>query len=383
MRGCGEDYFRSIGLRHRVSLLPCSCVSPNMASDHNMGFSTPSNILQKGVGRLPLKHLALLMLLSIASSLYAQPLDRFEFSRPLMGTLFNVVVYAPDSALASRASLAAFSRIDTLNQHFSDFLTNSEIYSLSRTAGSGVAIPVSDVLWTVLNEAQRLSALSGGAFDVTIGPLSRLWRRAIRRSQLPQESELEQARQTVGYRHLQLDAAAQTVRLALPDMRLDLGGLAKGFAADEAMNVLYSFGLTSALVDAGGDIVLGDPPPDTSGWRIAVSTVDPRGNLVFEDLYCSNTAIATSGDTYRFLEVDGVRYSHIIDPRTGIGVTRAGLVTVIAATGIRADALASTLNVLPPEEGLTLVSILPGTTARLIVRDDVRYRLVQSPGFAH
>ena len=218
---------------------------------------------------------------------------------------------------------------------------------------------------------------------MTIGPLSRLWRRAIRRSQLPQESELEQARQTVGYRHLQLDAAAQTVRLALPDMRLDLGGLAKGFAADEAMNVLYSFGLTSALVDAGGDIVLGDPPPDTSGWRIAVSTVDPRGNLVFEDLYCSNTAIATSGDTYRFLEVDGVRYSHIIDPRTGIGVTRAGLVTVIAATGIRADALASTLNVLPPEEGLTLVSILPGTTARLIVRDDVRYRLVQSPGFAH
>ncbi|MCH8961188.1 MAG: FAD:protein FMN transferase, partial [Bacteroidetes bacterium] len=170
----------------------------------------------------------------------AQPLERYAFSRGQMGTTFNIVLYAPDSVLARRAADAAFARIDTLNQRLSDYLVDSELSRLSATAGEGRAVPVSDDLWTVLMAAQRMAEQTGGAFDVTVGPLTRLWRWAMRRNRLPPEDRLEQARKAVGYRHLVLDRAARAVGLKKPGMRLDLGGIAKGFAVDEALAVLHA-----------------------------------------------------------------------------------------------------------------------------------------------
>ena len=298
-----------------------------------------------------------------------------------MGTQFNIVLYAPDSTTARRAAAAAFARIDTLNQHLSDYLSDSELSRLSATAGSGRDVPVGDDLWTVLHAAQRLAAQTDGAFDVTVGPLTRLWRWATRRQRLPPDDQLAQARAATGYRFLTLDSAARTARLTRPDMRLDLGGIAKGYAVDEALKVLQAHGFSRALIDGGGDIRLGDPPPDRAGWRVTISTARDGSEPVTEERMLARRAIATSGATYRYVEVDGVRYSHLLDPRTGIGMTDERLVTVIAPTGMQADALASALSILDPEDGLALAAETPDTAARIILRVGEGYQQQQSPPF--
>ncbi len=331
---------------------------------------------------IALPALLLLALACVAASpLRAQPLERYAFSRGQMGTTFNIVLYAPDSALAHRAAEAAFARIDTLNQRLSDYLADSELSRLSATAGQGRAVPVSDDLWAVLMAAQRMAEQTGGAFDVTVGPLTRLWRWAMRRNRLPPEHELEQARQAVGYRHLVLDSAARAVGLIKPGMRLDLGGIAQGFAVDEALDVLHAYGLTRVLVDGGGDIRLGDPPPGKLGWRIEVSSINADGEIMQEERFLARKAIATSGATYRYVEVDGVRYSHILDPHTGMGLTDERLVTVIAPTGMQADALASALSVLGLDDGLAFAAGIPEVAARFIQGRAEGYHQRQSPVF--
>jgi len=310
-----------------------------------------------------------------------QPLERYRFSREQMGTPFVVVLYAPDSMLAHKAAQAAYARIDTLNRHLSDYLTDSELNQLSATAGTEQARPVGDDLWTVLRAAQRVAFRTEGAFDVTVGPLTRLWRWAMRRGRLPLAEELERAREAVGYRYILLDSTGQSVHLTRPAMRLDLGGIAKGYAVDEALKVLAAYGVTRALVDGGGDIRVGDPPPDESGWRIELTTVDAEGQRNRDERILVHSAIATSGAAYRYVEVDGIRYSHILDPRTGMGLTDDRLVTVIAPTGMRADALASAVSVLGLDDGLALVAEMPGVAVRIVQGDAAGYRQLQSPGF--
>ena len=298
-----------------------------------------------------------------------------------MGTAFNIVLFAPDSSRAREAADAAYARIDTLNQHLSDYLAESELSLLSATAGTGQHVPLSHDLWTVLAAAQHLARESNGAFDVTVGPLTRLWRWAMRRGQLPPTDRLERARRAVGFRHLVLDSLTQTALLKQPDMQLDLGGIAKGYAVDEALAVLQAHGLSRALVDGGGDIRLGDPPPETLGWRIAIDVVQANGEKMKEHRLLANQAVATSGATYRFVEVEGVRYSHLLNPHTGIGMTDERMVTVIAPTGLQADALASALSILEPSEGLALIAPRPDAAARIIQRQGKAYHQRQSPTF--
>lgn len=325
--------------------------------------------------------LVLALAIVAAQTTPAQPLERYRFSHAQMGTEFVIVLYAADSLLAHRAAKAAFARIDTLNQHLSDYLSDSELSRLSATAGTGQDVPVSDDLWGVLQEAQHWAGQTGGAFDVTVGPLTRLWRWAMRRNQLPPPDRLHAALEQTGYPYLVLDEQAQTVRLARPGMRLDLGGIAKGYAVDEALAVLLDFGLTRVLVDGGGDMRMADPPPRSSGWPIALPTVGTDGQRVMEEHTLAHAAAATSGATYRYLEVDSVRYSHILDPRTGLGMTTDRIVTVRASTGIQADALASALSVMPLTDGLALAEGLEGVRVRIIEREGSRYQMVQSPGF--
>jgi thiamine biosynthesis lipoprotein len=154
--------------------------------------------------------------------------------------------------------------------------------------------------------------------------------------------------------------------LLKPEMRLDLGGIAKGYAVDKALAVLRRRGITRALVDAGGDIGLGDPPPGKPGWGIGVAPLEP-GGPPGGFLWLSRRAIATSGDTQQYVVIDGVRYSHLVDPRTGLGLTDHSSVTVIAPDGITADGLASAVSVLGPRQGLRLVEETPGAAA-LVVR---------------
>ena len=219
----------------------------------------------------------------------------------------------------------------------------------------------------ILLYAQQLAGESDGAFDVTVGPMTRLWRWAMRRGELPSDSRLGAARSSVGHRKLVVDGDGSCVRLTVPEMQLDLGGIAKGFAADEMLSALSSWGVTSALVDAGGDIVVGDAPTDAVAWMIDARAVDAQGRLAWQNLPLTSSAIASSGDRHRYLVANGIRYSHLLNPKTGLGLTQRREVTVVAPTGIAADALASAISVMG-EEGLSLAD-RPGYGARMIVAD--------------
>lgn len=292
-------------------------------------------------------------------------LQRFEYSQVEMAVPVKIVVYGPDASAASKAARAAYGRIRHLNAVLSDYDPESELRRLSSTSGKGKAVPVSEELWTVLCHAQAVSERSQGAFDVTVGPVVRLWRRARRRQQLPSAERLQAARALVGYELVRLEPRQRTVELLKEGMRLDLGGIGKGYAGDQALAVLQKSGIRRALVDVGGDIRLGDPPPGRPGWHVGVARLDGAGppRVV---LSLSRVAVATSGDTWQYVEIDGRRYSHLVDPRTGLGLTDHSSVTIVAPDGITADGLASAVSVLGPEKGLPLVEDTPGAAARIV-----------------
>lgn len=266
----------------------------------------------------------------------------YEFSHPQMGTIFRLVFYTEkDSATAQSIATRIFARVDTLNAIFSDYLPESELNRLSDKAGSGEKVPVSKELWSILRQAKRYAKASDGAFDPTIGALTRLWRRARNLKEPPDSARIAAALKTVDYRAIRLYKNYQ-VRLKRKGTRLDLGGIAQGYAADNCLALLQESGISIALADAGGDIALGDAPPGAKGWNIERITSDSTK----ETLVLANCGITTSGATYRYFETaNGLRYSHIVDPRTGWGITQPRLVTVLAPNAITADAWATALSV--------------------------------------
>lgn len=302
---------------------------------------------------------------------------RFEFSEPHMGTLVRLVLYAPDAAAAEGAARRAFDRIRGLDATLSDYRDTSELNQVSRRAGSG-PVKVSDDLFRVLAAAQRLARASGGAFDATVGPLSVLWRDARRRQVLPAPPRIAAARALVGSAKLDLDERDRTIRLRRHGMQLDVGGIAKGFAADEAAAALRACGIRRALVAAGGDIVVMAAPPGAEGWRVAVASIDgvdrPRAGL----LMLHDAAVSTSGDAEQFMVVDGVRYSHIFDPRTGRALNGRSSVTVVARDGTTADALATAASVLGGARGTRLADDTPGAAALIVDARGDRVRTYES-----
>src|SRR4051794_15288803 len=309
----------------------------------------------------------------VAAIAATPPLSRHEFSEPHMGTTFTVVLYAGDEAQAARASRAAFGRVAELDARLSDYRDDSEAMRVSRDA-VGRAIPVSNDLFRVLSLAQALSARTGGAFDVTIGPLSHVWRRARRQSELPAEEEVEAARQASGHTLVRLDHSAHSVRLARPGMRLDFGGIAKGYAADRALEALRAEGVSRALLVAGGDVAAADPPPGERGWRVAIAPFDSRTAAPVRSVTLANAGVSTSGDAEQWVEVGGVRYSHILDPRTGRPLTGQRQATVVARDATTSDMLATTMCVLGPRAGLQLANDTPGVAAMIGVMDGIHVR---------
>ncbi len=268
-------------------------------------------------------------------------LQRFDYQWPQMGAVFHLSFYAPDSALAGRAARRVMARMDSLEAVMSDYRPDSELMRLCNQAGPGKKVPVSRDLWRVLQISQRFARLSDGAFDISVGPLTRLWRRARHLQELPDSSKVNEARALVGWQNIRLYRRPYRVELRKPGMKLDLGGIGQGFAADECLNVLRTFGITRALADAGGDIALGDPPPDAVGWTVAIPE-----RFSATPLLLARCGITSSGATARYLEAGGRRYSHIVDPRTGWGLTHRVLVTVQAPTATEADAWATAISVM-------------------------------------
>ncbi|MBN2021226.1 MAG: FAD:protein FMN transferase [Pirellulales bacterium] len=290
---------------------------------------------------------------------------RFERTGLEMAVPVRLLFYAPDEATANRAAETAFSRFRQLNAIMSDYDAQSELRKLGDLSGDGQFHPVGEDLWRVLAASREFSRQSDGAFDVTVGPVVRLWRRARRQHELPKPVQLAAARRAVGWELIELDEKRRAVRLAAPGMRLDLGGIAKGYAVDEALKAMAAVGVDRALIDAGGDIGLGAAPPDKPGWRIGVIRLEANGPPQHY-VVLAHRAIATSGDTWQSVEINGKRYSHLVDPRTGVGLTDHSNVTVIASDATTADALASAVSVLGPEKGLALVDRTPGAAALVL-----------------
>jgi thiamine biosynthesis lipoprotein len=287
-------------------------------------------------------------------------------SEPHMGTLARVVTYAADEAAARAGARAAFDRIAALDAALSDYRANSELMRLSARAGTG-PVPISADLFTVLAAGQRLAERTGGAFDVTCGALTRLWRGARRLGELPATSRIDEARAASDYRFLRLDAAARTAELTRPGMRLDVGGNAKGYAVDAGLVALRERGLGASLVALGGDVAVGDAPPETTGWRIDVERLDIEGAPTLGPLRLTNAAISTAGDAEQWMTVDGVRYSHILDPRTGQPMIGRSSTTVVARTGLEADGLDTALAIVGPGVGVAMVDEAPGAAAAWVI----------------
>ncbi|MEO5568071.1 MAG: FAD:protein FMN transferase [Gemmatimonadaceae bacterium] len=279
--------------------------------------------------------------LLLGQAVAAQPdLARHEFTEVHMGMPVRVVLHAGSDSVARAAARAAFRRIAELDNTFSDYRPQSEVRRMEARSGEWVA--VSADLFHLIGRAVEVARLTDGAFDPTVAPIVALWREARRTSVLPRQAQLDSARARVGWRRIALDTAGRAVKLDR-GMRLDFGGIAKGYILDQARAALKAGGVDAMLIEAGGDIVVGAAPPGAHGWKIEA----PGASAAFAAQLqaVTHAAVSTSGPTVQFVEIDGIRYSHVVDPRTGMALTNGVLIYVRAKDPTLADAIATALTV--------------------------------------
>ena len=275
-------------------------------------------------------------------------LKRYTFTESKMGSPFMLVMYCNDSIQAADLASKSYQLVDSFNNIFSDYSNSSELMQLNATASSNTApVKVSPALLEILLQSKNAFDKSYGSFDITIGPLVKLWRSARKAKQLPDKEKIAAAKKLTGFNYLIIDSVEKTAILTKQGMSLDLGGIAKGWIGQKIIDFLHTQGVANALADAGGDIVMSTSPPGTKGWTIGVNIPERQEELLDQSLLLQNKAVATSGDAYQYVENNGIRYSHIVDPKTGYGVTFQRNVTVIANDGATADWLATACSILP------------------------------------
>lgn len=303
--------------------------------------------------------MATISIVSLGSVQSPVDIHRYEYTSFHMGTQLRLILYAQNAEEGRGAAAAVFARVEELEQILSDYREDSELSRLSSRSGGPPRV-VSFELFTVLSRALEFSRLSNGLFDVTVKPLVRLWKKAIKEGSLPDAEQLERARSRTGFQFVELDPSSQTVRLTMAGMELDLGGIAKGFAADQALEVLRARDIDRALIDFGGDLRAGDPPPEKLAWKIRT--------LSGCEIYLDDQGAAGSGSNHQVMQVDGVRYSHLISPINGSGKEIQRSVVVIAEDGTTADAIATTVALMDRPQAERFVAGLKGV--RLIFSAD-------------
>ncbi len=228
---------------------------------------------------------------------------------------------------------------------------DSELVALNAHAATS-SVPVSADLFKVIQTAQDIAAVTDGSFDITIRPLADLWGFIWKEYRFPSAAELTAALSKVNYRFIELDAATRSVQFSRPGVSIDLGGIAKGFAMDCASEKLRALGITSALLKAGGDVCVIGSPPGQKGWTIQLEDPNKRGRR--KEIVLRDGALSTSGDYENFFILQGKRYAHILNPRTGLPVAGTRACTVIAPTCMESDAWATALFVLGPERSFEI-----------------------------
>lgn len=307
--------------------------------------------------------------------LYSNAQKKYTFEKPKMGSPFVITIYTNDSVKAAAIAAKAFQLVDSLNNILSDYIDSSEINRLSASSGKGIYVPVSQPLFDIIQQAQHASVLSNGAYDITIGPVVKLWRKARKTKSFPGKDSLESALQKVGYKYVHLDTANHSVSLAKSGMQLDVGGIGKGYVAQAALDLIKQNGFSSAMVSAGGSIVTLNAPGDNKGWLIGINEPEEKEAIMPQMLSIQNMSVSTSGDIYQYVEFNGKRYSHIVDPKTGIGLTSQKNVTVIAKDGATADWLSTACSVLSIKQSMRLIKKIKG--AALLITENKNGKIVK------
>lgn len=296
------------------------------------------------------------------------PLHHHEATRLSMASVYAIDAWGPDAARLPQAVEAAFDEVDRIDRLMSHYRPDSPLSRVNREAADH-PVTVDRELFDFLAEALRYGRDSGGTFDITVGPLMKAWGFFRGEGRMPSDEELAAARGHVGASHVRLDAASRTVRFDEAGVSLDLGGIAKGYAVDRAVGLLRTAGVEAALVSAGGSTVYGlGAPPGRRGWAVDIQDPLVAGRLA-RTVQLRNRALSVSGSSEKFFEQEGVRYSHIMDPRTGRPVQGMLMAAVLTATGTAGDALDNALFVLGPGGSARYLKALPGTEVFFFVPD--------------
>ena len=281
----------------------------------------------------------------------------FNFAGPTMGTSFTVKAsQLPEGVKVSKLEKIIQKRLDEINQSMSTYISDSEISLINSSSNAGATF-ISPALEKVLLQAQKVSNLSDGAFDITVAPLVDLWGFGTDKmnNQAPAAEEIQQVLKYVGYKNLVINTRSGTLSKTLASVAIDLSALAKGYAVDEVAKVLEQQGITDYMVEIGGELYLKGTNLQGENWRIAIEKPNAEKRELQRILAITDIAMATSGDYRNFFEQDGKRFSHTIDPRTGYPVTHNLVsVTVLSDTSMQADAWATALMVLGPDQGYSI-----------------------------
>lgn len=289
--------------------------------------------------------------------------ERFQFTRVNMGVSTRIVVQSGNREATAEAVAAAFSRIGEIEDAASDYRERSEVMRLCRGEMGRVGewVEVSVDLWRLLKAGREVAEASSGAFDVTVGPAVKLWRETRRSGVMPNAVALVDARSRIDWGSVEVDPARPRVRIMREGLRIDFGGIAKGYAAEEAVKVLQDRGHRRCLVALAGDVCAGDAPDHEPGWVVELH--GEMSDRAIGRIWLRNAAVSTSGDAEQFVDIGGVRYSHIVDPRTGVGVVGGRVVTTVGDDGALTDAVATAavgmnrqgLEELAARSGVTLI----------------------------
>jgi thiamine biosynthesis lipoprotein len=299
--------------------------------------------------------------------------QEFKDERFLMDTLVQITVICEDEPRGKQAlekAFAAFEQINGLTDRFPKegqiTASSNDVLRVNENAGVKPVKVSADTI-NIIQRSRYFAELTGGAFDISIGPVMDRWGFGKSGQDVPPDEEIKKALALVDYRKIVVDAEKATVLLADPGMSLDFGGVAKGYATDVAVRALREMGIEHALINAGGNVYALGGKPDGSPWRVGVQ--DPRGNGIMAVLSVKDTAVVTSGDYQRYFEQGGVRYHHILDPATGKPARDLMQTTIVADSATDADILSTATFVLGPQRGMSLIQGLEATGTVFVSAD--------------
>jgi thiamine biosynthesis lipoprotein len=318
------------------------------------------------------------ILLALVTTLDSPPLTRYEARRLSMACIYDIVAYGDASSDVPAVLEQALDEVDRIDRLMSHYAPNSPLSQLNREASAG-AVVVDRELFDFIARSLDYSRGSAGAFDISVGPLMKAWGFFKGDGRVPADAELRDVMRRVGYRHIVLDPSGHTIRFDAPGVKLDLGGIAKGYAVDRVVALLAQHGIPAALVSAGGSTVYGlGHPPDHASWDVKIQDpLDPT--KVAFSVGLKNRALSMAGHSAKSFEANGVLYSHIMDPRTGRPVQGVLSVAVTSLTGTDGDALDDALFVMGVDASRKYLKRLSGVEAWFWLPEGKGARIVRLP----